>query len=284
MTKNKKISLVITDMDKTLLDNDSKISKKNISSILKLKGNNIKFAIATGRSRRSLCNFMDKYQLMDKIDYIISMNGVNIYDAKSGETYDFGYVDEKIINDIYHSYKDYDVSFAVHEGNCLICNKKTTYTDIECEVNGCVANEVSDFTEVINKKYPKLMLIGEKCIVDEINSKLTDSITKNFNFFKSYDYFLEIVKKDVSKGNALVKLCELKGIDISNVMAIGDNLNDLDMIKNSGFGVAVENAHEELKKYAYFITKSNSENGFAYACDKLIDFPINENIPEVSMK
>ena len=136
MMQSKNISLVITDMDKTLLDNESEISEKNLSYIRKLKRNNIKFAIATGRSRSSLCNFLGKYQLIDEVDYIISMNGVSIYDNKSGEVYDFGYVDEKIINEIYDSYKDYDVSFAVHEGNCLICNKKTTYTDIECEVNG----------------------------------------------------------------------------------------------------------------------------------------------------
>lgn len=276
MTMSKNISLVITDMDKTLLDNDSNISEKNLSSIRKLKINKIKFAVATGRSRGSLCNFMKKYKLMDEIDYIISMNGVSIYDIKSGEEYDFGYVDEKIINEVYDYYKDYDVSFAVHEGNCLICSKKTIYTDIECEVNGYGVSEVTNFTGAINKKYAKLMLIGDKCIVDSIHSKLAQINPKNFNFFKSHDYFLEIVKTGVSKGNALVKLCELKNIDISNVMAVGDNLNDLDMIKNSGFGVAVENAHEELKKYANFITKSNNENGFAYACDELIDFQINE--------
>ncbi|MBZ9607106.1 Cof-type HAD-IIB family hydrolase [Clostridium estertheticum] len=272
MMKSKNISLVITDMDKTLLDNDSKISGKNLSFIKKLKRNNIKFAVATGRSRSSLCKFLGKYQLIDEVDYIISMNGVSIFDTKSRETYDFGYVDEEIINEVYNAYKDYDVSFAVHEGNCLICNKKTTYTDIECEVNGYGVSEISDFSRAINKKYAKLMIIGEKCIVDDIHSKLAEIDSKKFNFFKSHDYFLEIVKTGVSKGNALVKLCKLKDIDISNVMAIGDNLNDLDMIKNSGFGVAVENAHEELKKYAGFITKSNDENGFAYACDELIHF------------
>jgi hydroxymethylpyrimidine pyrophosphatase-like HAD family hydrolase len=54
-------------------------------------------------------------------------------------------------------------------------------------------------------------------------------------------------------------------------MAFGDNLNDLDMIKYSGMGIAVENAQEELKLHAKLITKGNNENGFAYACMELLD-------------
>lgn len=265
------ISMVITDMDGTLLNSKGEISKENLSVIKKIKENNIKFAIATGRGREPLCNFLDEYNILDKVDYIIGMNGVNFYDIKSDESYDFDYLDEDIISDIYNYFKDYDVSFVVHEKNTVICSKKTDHTDLECRVNKYDVREVQDFTTIINKKYPKLMIIGDKDVLDEVNEKLSKINSGEFNFFRSHDYFLEIVKNNVSKGNALVKLCKLKNIDISKVVAFGDNLNDVDMLKYSGWGIAVDNAHEELKTHARFVTKDNNEDGFAHACRQIIN-------------
>lgn len=267
---NNEISLVITDMDKTFLNDKSEISDRNMETVKWLKANNIKFAIATGRSKHSLEGFMKKYDLSEYVDYMINMNGVSLYDVHLKKSYNFGYVEENIIIELYKEFSKYDVAFAVHEGNTLICSKITRYTDIECEVNNYKAVEVQNFEKVINKPYPKLMLIGDKPILDYIHGELAKRKGMDFNFFKSYDFFLEIVKKDVSKGNALVKLCRMKGIDINGVAAFGDNLNDLDMIRYAGIGVAVSNAHEDIKLHARFITKSNEEDGFAYACEKLI--------------
>jgi Cof subfamily protein (haloacid dehalogenase superfamily) len=272
--KNNNISMVITDMDGTLLNDEGIITDGNLKVIKKLAERNIKFAIATGRGKEALCNFLDKYSILDKVDYIISMNGVSFFDVKASESYDFDYLNEDIISDIYNTFKNYDISFVVHENNTVICSKKTIYTDIECNVNNYDVIEVKDFAKVITKKYPKLMLIGEKRTLEEINDKLRQTSNRNFNFFKSHDCFLEIVRKNISKGNALVKLCQLRGIDISKVMAFGDNLNDLDMIRDSGYGIAVENAHEELKLHARIVTKRNNEEGFAYACRELLDLDV----------
>lgn len=268
---NNNISMVITDMDRTLLNDDGIITEKNLNVISKLKKSNIKFAIATGRGKEALCRFLETYNILHNVDYIISMNGVSFYDLRSKESYNFDYLDESIIKEIYNMFKSYNISFVVHENNTAICSKKTIYTDIEAKVNNYAVNEVSDFTKILTKKYPKLMLIGEKEILDEVGNKLLQISKGKFNFFKSHDFFLEIVKSDVSKGNALVKLCGLKNIEISTVMAFGDNSNDLDMIKYAGIGVAVSNAQEELKLQAEVITKSNNEDGFAYACTQLLN-------------
>jgi Cof subfamily protein (haloacid dehalogenase superfamily) len=271
MSKNN-ISMVITDMDGTLLNDEGVITEGNLSIIKKLEDNDIKFAIATGRGKQPLCNFLDKYNILDKVDYIIGMNGVNFYDMKASESYDLGYLDAYTISKIFNLFKSYNISFVVHENNTVICSRKTIYTDIECKVNNYDVIEINDFTKVINKKYPKLMLIGEKEILDDINKKLSEINNRDFNFFRSHNNFLEIVKKGVSKGNALIELCRTRDIDISSVMAFGDNLNDLDMIRYSGWGIAVENAQEELKLHARFITKGNNEEGFAHACRELLNF------------
>ena len=65
-------------------------------------------------------------------------------------------------------------------------------------------------------------------------------------------------------------MAEYLGISIEETMAIGDNLNDVDILKNAGVSVVMDNARDEIKKLGDFITLSNDENGVAYAIKKLI--------------
>jgi hydroxymethylpyrimidine pyrophosphatase-like HAD family hydrolase len=78
------------------------------------------------------------------------------------------------------------------------------------------------------------------------------------------------MNKKASKGNALHALATDLGFSAENVMAIGDQGNDLTMIKYAGLGVAMENGIDDVKEAASFITKSNAENGVAYAIKKWI--------------
>lgn len=269
MNKNN-IRLVVTDMDKTLLNDEGIISNGNIAAIRELKKSGIKFAIASGRGKEALLGFLERYGISENVDYIIGMNGVSLYDSEKDESMDFGYIDENILTRIYNSLSSLDISFAVHRGKHLICSRRTQYTDIECYSNNYEYLDAPDFLGTAKGKYPKIMLIAEGKVLDGIHDHLAEMAAGDFNFFRCYEYFTEIVKIGVSKGEALKRLCELKGIDIRNVMAIGDNLNDLDMIKASGFGVAVENACEAVKKEALFISKSNNEDGFAWACENIL--------------
>ena len=96
---------------------------------------------------------------------------------------------------------------------------------------------------------------------------------------KEYEY-LDIVPKNVSKGNALEFLGNYLNIKKNEILAIGDNLNDLDMVEKAGIGIAVNNAYSELKQVANYTTQKNVEptqknveqGGFAEAIYKFIEF------------
>ena len=87
---------------------------------------------------------------------------------------------------------------------------------------------------------------------------------------KSRDFLLEIIHKDVSKANGIDLLAKELGIKQSEVMAIGDEENDVSMIEYAGMGVVMENGNENLKKLAQFVTKSNQEDGVAHAVEKFV--------------
>ena len=97
-------------------------------------------------------------------------------------------------------------------------------------------------------------------ILENFEVEITNSIGNN----------LEIGSRGCSKGEALEFLTDMLGINMSEVMSLGDNDNDRDMIKRSGIGVAVDNADERLKSGAAYIAAGNNDNGFAEAVYRFV--------------
>jgi Cof subfamily protein (haloacid dehalogenase superfamily) len=81
---------------------------------------------------------------------------------------------------------------------------------------------------------------------------------------------IEIMSSGVSKGDALSFVSRHSGIPMERIMAIGDNLNDMEMIQCAGFGVAMGNAIPELKEKAAWVTSSNDDDGLALAIEKIL--------------
>ena len=84
----------------------------------------------------------------------------------------------------------------------------------------------------------------------------------------SHDNLLDIVGPNVNKGTALIELADILKISVSEIIAIGDNYNDIEMIKIAGLGVAMGNAPSEVKDAADFVTKDNNNEGIAHFISK----------------
>jgi len=111
-------------------------------------------------------------------------------------------------------------------------------------------------------------------ILKDIERK--DCIAKRFSkitelaVVSSSKELLNIMSSGVSKGNAIKELAEKSNIDLKQIIAFGDNYNDLEMFNTVGFTVAMGNAVEELKAISSFVTLSNDESGVAYALENII--------------
>ena len=114
-------------------------------------------------------------------------------------------------------------------------------------------------------------LISSNFEVSVINVKKQGKY-KDIIIDKEYEY-LDIVPKNVSKGAALKFLSNYLQINENEILAVGDNLNDLEMLKNAGVGIAVNNAYPEIKQIANYVTEKPVEKGaFAEAIYKFIEF------------
>ena len=101
--------------------------------------------------------------------------------------------------------------------------------------------------------------------MDQAIAKLPKELYDKYTLVKSAPFYLEIVKKSVNKGAAVVHLAEKLGLTKEETMAIGDEENDRAMLEVVGNPVVMKNGTDELKKIAKYITKSNDESGVAYA-------------------
>jgi Cof subfamily protein (haloacid dehalogenase superfamily) len=117
----------------------------------------------------------------------------------------------------------------------------------------------------------KVMCMGPVEEIDLLFREAEKSMNDHLHLYRSKDTYIEIAPKSISKASALNLLLKTNyDFGMENIMAFGDNYNDIEMVKQVGFGVAVANAKEEVKAVADEITASHKEDGVAIMIEKYL--------------
>ena len=127
-----------------------------------------------------------------------------------------------------------------------------------------------DFVSTVKFDFNKILLAGEPYELDEYQQILKDRYDGLLDVYKSAPYFLEIMPFGVSKGAMLHMLLDKLGISREELVAFGDNYNDITMIGYAGLGVAMANAETEVKKISKYVCESNDEDGIAITLEKFV--------------
>ena len=248
------IKLIATDLDGTFFNSNSAISDYNKVVFQFLMKNGIEIILATGRALNSVKHYKD---ILANDNYSIIFNGAAIVDNDGNFMYD-KVIDADISKSIINIYNKYNVYLHVYKRNIHIASDIDFYLKryIEKEKVNDVAiglENIEDF------EFNKMVFIGDR----EELERLQNDIRNNFNVHTCFSHtnFLEVLASGINKGSALEWICNQKGIKRDEVVAFGDNYNDIEMIEYAGIGVAMENAEEALKKKADYICLTNDEDG-----------------------
>ncbi|HHW56961.1 MAG TPA: HAD family phosphatase [Clostridia bacterium] len=267
--------LIAIDMDDTLLRHDKTISKENIEALHKAREKDVYVVISTGRV------FASAYAYADMIGfrtYIIASNGALIRDPDNNTIYESILNYESMI-EIIKTCQKYNTYFQLINDTTVfspeITNKFQRYAEWNDLFREALKVEVKEIKNPLKEvgelkaSILKIIIFNEDA---DTLKKIREELSENdsIQITSSYMDNIEIVNKGVSKGRALEILGGYLGIKREEMIAIGDSENDIEMIKFAGLGVAVENAIEEVKKIADFITKSNMEDGVKYVIDNFI--------------
>lgn len=251
--------LLVSDLDGTLLDTAQRISPENIEAIRRFREQGGIFTLATGRMEQSVIPFVQTLQLDVPV---IVYNGARIYSPATGEVlYDRHLPLTQELWDRLLEQADDAVGIFLYRGGEVYTpfrNEIVEKHERKDRVPCILLTDRNVFGDVT-----KLLLISDdleklkrfECIVE-------DSGMPNEMIYSEWNY-LEVLPPDVSKGVALQELQRILNLENAYTMAVGDNLNDLSMVRCANRGFAVENAHPDLKEAADDITVHHEQHAIA---------------------
>ncbi|MGM0508367.1 MAG: Cof-type HAD-IIB family hydrolase [Fusobacteriota bacterium] len=251
------INTVVLDLDGTLLNSKGEISKFNKEIIFKLKENGVNILIATGRIYKATSRYKEELKLETPI---ICYNGSMVIDGKTDMRIDEITVDNKIVKEVISIAREFDVHLNLFQDENWYIETNREEAQIYKELSG-LKYHILDFEDLEINDITKLMYIGDHEKLIKINGLLEEKFGNKIYKAFSKPHFLEILNSESSKGKTLKKVLDKKGINLKNVMAFGDNYNDLEMLENVGLGVLMKNAPEGMHEKIKIKTKTNDEDG-----------------------
>ncbi|PTY41225.1 Cof-type HAD-IIB family hydrolase [Brachyspira hampsonii] len=264
------IQIIATDLDGTLLNNNHQISEYNKNVIKEASKIGIKTILSTGRPTSAAHNFLAELHIDTEL---ISFNGAMITDKYCNIVYQQNLdaeIGKELIN-IARKYNIYHQGFLADRWNIGFFDRK--WIDFYVSI-AKINNYTIGFDNITNFSFSKFMFIGENSLLKIIAEELDKTFGDSIYFTFSRPVYLEVHNPNATKAKALSYLLNKYNIKPDNVMAFGDNNNDLEMLEFAGISVAVENAEDIVKSKALYITKSNEENGVGIFINKMLNLNI----------
>lgn len=267
-----RIKLLAVDIDGTLVTRSKELTAETKKAIQKFIKSGGIFVLATGRPHKGVKRYVAELNLESLGGYVISYNGSRIRDIKTGELLYKKNLHLPQIPQILAAAKKYNVPLTTYreeedEDIAITDKANDDFFQLEVGINRLQVQRVPSLKDEIQYSVPKFLITGEPGYLSAVEQKMKQELT-GVTVFRSETFFLEITPNGVDKGSSLLWLADYLGVNRNETMACGDGFNDVTMLKAAGMGVAMENAQEQTKNAADFVTLSNEDNGVAYAIRK----------------
>lgn len=265
--------LLALDMDGTLLNSKHQISIKNKEMVKKAREEGIKVVLLSGREPGSI----KLYSAELGLDEVLSgFNGGIISDHKVEKIHLNHCLEEDLARKT--------IALAEKDNMCVVIfllseilisddsDQRYSIFDKYVIIPVKEVGKLSDYLEINNlwTSINKILVSDENETLKVFKTKLEIETDYKMSLLFSLSFFLEVFSKDVSKGVALKQIAEHYGIKREEIIAIGDGENDISMIQYAGLGVAMENAPNNVKEFADYITLSNKEDGVSHVIEKYL--------------
>lgn len=262
--------LIALDMDGTLLNGDKVISPENRTKILEAKEKGKNVVIATGRPLLGVKKFLKELDMVSEKDYVIAFNGALVQSAGDGRIISKTTLSLKDYKDLYKLSQELGVHIHALTEETVMTPVNNKYTGVEADINNIPIIEIPVDQVSEEETIVKVMMIDEPELLDKIIPMIPEEVKEKYSIVRSAPFFLEFLDKSVNKGVGVDAVAKELGLQSQNVICVGDAGNDIDMLKYAGLGVAMENAFDEVKEVASYITKSNNDHGVAHVIDKFM--------------
>ncbi|MBQ3008825.1 MAG: Cof-type HAD-IIB family hydrolase [Oscillospiraceae bacterium] len=267
----KKISdlLVISDLDNTLLTAKEGIPSYNIEMIEKFQKLGGKFTVATGRTVESVSRYLSDIKFNAPA---ITYNGGVIYDFENNSILYQTVLPEsakKALDILLENFPDVGCEIMCDNFRIyLIKENEYTYWHLVDEKLSYISTDLSQITN----KWIKVLFADKNERLLEMKEFCENNINfDDIEFVMTNSIYFEMMPKNVTKGKALKKFCDLTNIPITNTIAVGDYYNDVEILKTAGLSVCVDNAPEDIKKLCHITVPACIEGGVGHLLAQIIN-------------
>lgn len=259
------IKLLALDIDGTLLKKDYSLSDKVKAAVQKVSKLGVKVVLVTGRMYSATTFIADELGLETPI---LTYSGALA--CSKDEVFYEKSIPDALARKVFEELKNFDTQVNLYMGDELYSEAETPVLIEYCEKRK-LDYIIKSFDEIPNINANKILAIGKN--PDE-TTKILEYLQRKFAgelfVVRSLPTFCEIINKDASKGDAILFLAKKWGIAPDEIMAVGDQDNDIELLKVAGIKVAMGNGTEGLKAIADYIAPSVEEDGLVDVIEKFI--------------
>jgi Cof subfamily protein (haloacid dehalogenase superfamily) len=267
------IQLVAIDLDDTLLRKDLTISPANHAAIQSIRQRGIRVVLASGRTMYSMKPYAAALGLTGPGEYIICSNGAEIIETAHERIIYERDIDGGLCLDIAQAVKSHGFSYQFYEEGRIRASTGNNWTSEDTRLTGQKLELIApeDEKTLLARGLVKFVIPGEPERISELYKTMQTFLHGRAEVMISKPYFLEILPQGANKGEALTHLAGLLGIDMEDVLAMGDSMNDAAMLRMAGRGCAPANATQAARDAADYICDfTHEEDAVAHIIDRFI--------------
>lgn len=274
----KMIQIIGLDLDGTLLNDQKAICQRNIEVLMKAKEQGAKIVLCSGRSPEGMQRELRLLGLKEKGQYGIGLNGAVIYEADTGRIVKQTLMKPEAVAAMVETGRNFSdrMNVQLYTGNEVFVERWDETTDYYEKATGSHPKLVDDLLSYMDKTIK--IVFFHKGEFDYSLKKITQlkndclpSVPEGTQCVISAPYLVEFFDAGIDKGKGMDALASYLNVPRQDVMCVGDQENDMPMLKYAGLSVVMANGAPHVKKLAHYVTKSdNNEGGVAEAVEKFV--------------
>ncbi|WP_334351747.1 Cof-type HAD-IIB family hydrolase [Companilactobacillus sp. HBUAS56257] len=266
------IKLIALDIDDTLLTSVSKIAPSTKLALDKALDQGIKVVLCSGRPLAGVSPYLRELEVSGDDQYVITYNGA-LVETVSGKVLAKKAIKNAGFKKIVKYVTDHNMPyyFLDDQSRVYTADKDINrFAVVQAWENqaGIYVRTPADFDD--DFEITKVAVVGEKDELDQYETPLKAEFSDDYYVVRAGANFIEIMNSTANKGSGLKKLTEILGLKPEQVMAFGDEQNDLPMFDFVGHAVCMGNGSDLAKEHANYVTDTNDNDGIAKALDKLV--------------
>lgn len=236
--------MLVADIDGTLVAEDKVVPPGVAGAIKAAQARGIRVCLATGRQPRSAQRFVDA---VGADSPTIVYNGGLVYDFKAAQPLwkrPLPLEDARRVLPVLQAFRE--VSPLMYIFNQVFAERRTPFVDLYERRDRLEVEIAPDFAQLLTEPPMKFLIVGNRPDLDRLNRTLAELPGPPLNQVFSQQDYLEILPPGIDKGVALHELARAAGTPLAQIVAVGDAMNDLSMLRAAGLGVAVEGSPAPL--------------------------------------